>query len=315
MTATISLETAPCDLCGEREAITLFHGRDYRFGRPEEYPVVQCRSCGLVRIDPRPTQDALNDLYETEYPVEEVDAPEPGTPRWQRLRELWHRIAGNYAERLIARASKGESVLDVGCAYGKFLLPLKRKGLKVYGVEVNPRGVAYCRAAGINVFCGTLEDAQIPDALVDTVILSQVLEHVRSPIQTLKEIHRVLKPGGRVFVLCPNGDGYLRTLFGRYWHGWHIPFHLYVFTPQTLTRVAEAAGFAVARIETVTPDDFLSTSMKSYVVREAHGGRSLDRAQVFNTLLFRALAAPLLRLADLLLPGKGDCLDVELVKT
>jgi SAM-dependent methyltransferase len=234
-------------------------------------------------------------------------------PRWQRLRELWHRIAGNYTDRLIARATG--SVLDVGCGYGKFLLPLKQRGCEVHGVEVNPRCVDFCRAAGIKVFCGTLEHANLPDSFVDSVILSQVLEHVRSPIQTLREIHRVLKPRGRVFVLCPNGDGYLRDLFGRYWHGWHIPFHLYVFTAQTLTRIAEEAGFAVARTETVTPDDFLTTSLKSYFVRDSNGGRSLDRARIFNTLLFRALASPWLRFADLLLPRKGDCLDVELVKT
>ncbi len=312
MTTPLDLETVPCDLCGERETATLFVGTDRRFGAPGEYPVVQCTSCGLVRLNPRPTQDALNDLYETHYPSEVVGAPDLGLPRWQPLRRLWHRVAGNYTDRLIARASG--TVLDVGCAYGKFLLPLKQKGCEVYGVEVNPRCVEFCRAAGLSVSSGTIEEAQVADASLDCVILSQVLEHVGSPTRTLKAIHRILKPGGRVFVFCPNGEGYLRDLFGKNWHGWHIPFHLYVFTRQTVARVAEEAGFSVARCRTVTPDDFFTTSLKSWLFGGTVGLRAETQGRVFDSPIFRALACPWLRLADSVLRGKGDCLDIELVK-
>ncbi len=310
MTTGVELETVPCDLCGEREAATLFVGRDLRFGRPEPYPMVQCMSCGLIRLNPRPTRDALDDLYEQGYPVPVLDSP--GSRRWESLRRLWHAVMGNYTDRVIARAYG--RVLDVGCGYGKFLLPLKEKGCDVYGLEVNPRCIAYCRSVGLTVSSGAIEEADLADASLDCVILSQVLEHVGSPTQTLKEIHRVLKPGGSVLIFCPNGEGYLRDLFGSTWHGWHIPFHLHVFTVQTLRRLAEEASFRVARVRTVTPDDFFTTSLKSYLFGGRTGVRAVTRGRMLDSAIFRALACPWLRLADLVLPGKGDCLDVELVK-
>ena len=305
MTSAVDLETVPCDLCGGREATTLLVGRDRRFGDPHQYPVVQCMSCGLIRLNPRPTRTALDELYERDYPVLLPDDAPGGDQRWASLRRLWHRLMGNYHDRVIAKAHG--RVLDVGCGYGKFLLPLKEKGCEVYGLEVNPKCVEFCRAAGLSVSSGTIEEAHVADASLDCVILSQVLEHVGSPTQTLKEIHRLLKPGGRVFVFCPNGDGYLRDLFGKNWHGWHIPFHLYVFTRRTVAQVADEAGLSVARCRTVTPDDFFTTSLKSWLFGDTRG-------RVFDSAIFRALVCPWLRLADAVLRGKGDCLDVELVK-
>lgn len=312
MTTAVDLETVPCDLCGERDARTLFLGRDYRFGRTEQYPVVECKSCGLVRLNPRPTREALDSMYESEYPVGMAPSPDQGMRRWKSLRRLWHGVTGSYGDRLIARAYG--RVLDVGCGDGKFLFSLQEKGCEVYGIEVNPRCVESCCASGLTVFNGTLEEANLADASFDCVILSQVLEHLGSPTRALKEIHRILRPGGRIFVFCPNGDGYLRDLFGTSWHGWHIPFHLHVFTRRTLARLAHQAGFEVARIRTVTPDDFCTTSLKAYLFGSRAGVRTVERGQPFDSVLFRALACPWLRLADLVLHGKGDCLDAELVK-
>jgi SAM-dependent methyltransferase len=313
MSAGVELESVPCDLCGRSEGTVLFVGRDYRFGRTEQYTFVRCESCGLIRLNPRPSMSALQELYELEYPIEMETSPERGIRKSELLRSLWHRLTGNYTDRVITRV-RGR-VLDVGCGYGKYLLPLKKKGCEVYGVEVNPKCVDFCRKAGLTVFRGTLEEANFPDAFVDFVILSQVLEHVPSPKRTLKEIHRVLKPSGRVLIYCPNGKGYLRDLFGMYWHGWHIPFHLYVFTAPTLTQLANEAGFAVARIRTVTPVDFLTTSLKSYFYGRKAGVRAVERGKAFDSLVFRALVSPLLRLADFLWKERGDCLDAELVKS
>ena len=312
MTTAVELETVPCDLCGEADAQTLFLGRDYRFGRTQQYPVVQCNSCGLVRLNPRPTQQALVRLYDEDYPVEDGLADAEGTRLGGLLRAIWHRVSGYSGERLIARAYG--RVVDVGCGYGKLLFPLERKGCEVYGVEVNHRCVEACRAAGLSVTPGTLEEAALPTGLADCVILSQVLEHLASPRRTLREIYHILKPGGRVFVFCPNGDGYLRDVFGKYWHGWHVPFHLFVFTAGTITRLADETGFRVDRTRTVTPDDFLSTSLQSRFFGEPAGVRASERDKVFKTLLFRALTAPALRLLDVVLKAKGDCLEVELVK-
>lgn len=303
----IPLESVPCDLCGSTDHARLLVGRDYRFGLTGSYNLVCCTSCRFIFLNPRPTQEALLQLYEDVYPVKANAPLEVVQPRWQLLRKIWHWISGNYSDQVIRRVTG--RVLDIGCGYGKLLLPLKRKGAEVYGLEINPRCVEACREAGLIVFAGTLEEACLPSGFFDCVILSQVIEHLPSPKRALREIHRILRQAGRVYLFCPNGDGYLKNVFGRYWHGWHIPFHLYVFTAETITRLAEETGYRVARIRTVTPDDFLTTSLKS----DFYG--SIERGKFFDSLVFRAVASPLLRFLDLVLKGKGDCLDVELVKT
>jgi len=81
-----------------------------------------------------------------------------------------------------------------------------------------------------------------------------------------------------------------------------------------VARVAEEAGFSVARCRTVTPDDFFTTSLKSWLFGGTVGLRAETQGRVFDSPIFRALACPWLRLADSVLRGKGDCLDIELVK-
>jgi len=130
-------------------------------------------------------------------------------------------------------SAKGK-ILDIGCSYGVLLQILREKGGDVYGVETNLRFVKICREKGLNVIYGTLKDAKYPNSFFDIIILSQVIEHVPSPTEILKEVWRILRPGGRVFIYCPNADSYLRKIFGKYWHGWHIPFHFYAFTEVNL---------------------------------------------------------------------------------
>ncbi len=311
-TVEVALERVACDLCGSSDHAPLFVGADYRFGRKGQYAVVQCNSCGLVFLNPRPTQETLVRLYEADYPDEGGDHPAAGWRSWETLRRFWHQLSGYSGDRLIARV-KGR-VVDVGCGYGKLMLPLRQKGCEVYGTEVNANCVAFCRATGLNVVEGTLEDARLPTDFADSVILSQVLEHVPSPKRTLQEIHRILRPNGTAYVFCPNGEGYLRDVFGRFWHGWHIPFHLYVLTAETITRLADHAGLRVAVARTVTPTDFLTTSLKSSVYGARDGVRPSERGKMIDSLAFRAMVSPPLRLLDVLLKRRGDCLEVELVK-
>jgi ubiquinone/menaquinone biosynthesis C-methylase UbiE len=93
--------------------------------------------------------------------------------------------------------------LDIGCGNSHLLLSLKQKSCKSYGVETNPKSVKICKELGLEVFCGTIEEAKFPDEFFDTVIMSQSLEHFPSPKTRLKEIWRILKPGGKRFHILP----------------------------------------------------------------------------------------------------------------
>jgi SAM-dependent methyltransferase len=312
----MKLEYVDCDLCGSSLYAGLFEARDYRFGRSDEYSMVRCNDCGLVYINPRPTPESIARLYEEDY------TPEVGTAQLPRvesrssirlLKSFWHRFNGLYQDEVI-RGARGR-VLDVGCGIGNLLLPLREMGNDAYGIELNPRSVKICDELGLNVFCGTLEEANFDDGFFDAVILSQVAEHLPSPKNSLKEFRRILKPEGRLYIFCPNEDSYLSKLFGRYWHGWHIPFHFYTFDNLTIRSLAREAGFAVKRLKTVTPTHFFIVSLKSYLFGEIdNGARPLSRGKLLDTMIFRAFVSPVFRVLDSLLYGRGDCIKLVLRK-
>jgi SAM-dependent methyltransferase len=146
-------------------------------------------------------------------------------PRWDVEREL-----------------RGAVVLDFGCGYGgKTVEYAVRCGAeRVCGIEPFPdvidQATAFARARAVaNVDFRVCEQLRIPydTNTFDCVLTMDVLEHVENPFVSLKEIHRVLKPGGRAFVVFPPYEGvmshhldYISLLPGLHW----------MFSPHTLVR-------------------------------------------------------------------------------
>ena len=312
---SIKLESIKCDLCHSNNNILLLQTRDYRYGHPEMFNIVKCNNCELIYMNPRPTTESISKLYEEDYtPDNKLKIlPKVETVRWETtLKKIWHKINGQYVDEIIKKA-KGR-ILDVGCGNGYLLLLLEQKGCEVFGVEVNPNSVKICESLGLEIFCGTIEEAKFPDNFFDIIILSQVLEHFSSPKVSLRETFRILKPSGKVFIYCPNANSYLARLFGKYWHGWHLPFHFYAFTKDTIEKLAIETGFKINRISTITPDNFFIVSLKDYFFGEKNSNiRPIDRSKFFDSLFFRIVISPVFRLLDLLTQN-GDCLKVELEK-
>ena len=91
---------------------------------------------------------------------------------------------------------------------------------EVYGVEPREAAAKEARAvSGAEVRVGTIGQAQWPSEHFDVVTLWDVLEHVPDPMATLRETHRVLRPGGIVLARVPNGGSWEARLFGLTWAG------------------------------------------------------------------------------------------------
>lgn len=312
----IKLESISCDLCGALNNITLFRARDYRFGHPEIFNIVRCISCGLIYLNPRPTSGSINKLYEEDYITENRPSivTEVDTSRWKAsLVRIGRKFIGSYTDEIINQSAG--KILDIGSGNGYLLLSLKQKSCEVFGVETNWKSVNMCKKLGVTVFHGTLEESRYPDSFFDVVLLSQVLEHLPSPQKALKEIWRILKPGGKVFIYMPNPQGYIAMVFGKYWHGWHIPFHFYSLPGDTIRKLAEKTGFTITKIRTVTPTRFFTVSLKGYLWGEKKGNtKPIEKGRFLDSALFIISISPLFRILDFILPKKGDCLRVIMMK-
>jgi 2-polyprenyl-3-methyl-5-hydroxy-6-metoxy-1,4-benzoquinol methylase len=94
---------------------------------------------------------------------------------------------------------KGGKVLDVGC--GDMFLASVLPDFNWTGIDINP-GLSISKLA----ICHDLSDMPYPgdSNSFDTIICSEVLEHLFDPVGPTKEIHRLLKPGGTYIVSTPN---------------------------------------------------------------------------------------------------------------
>jgi ubiquinone/menaquinone biosynthesis C-methylase UbiE len=108
---------------------------------------------------------------------------------------------------------KPKVVADIGAGYGTVSLSLAKKGFEVYAIEPSSEERAIIKhllakhsryKSKIKVINGNAESLTLRDNSVDLCILSQVLEHVQSPSKTFKEISRVLKKGGNLYLCSPN---------------------------------------------------------------------------------------------------------------
>jgi len=235
-------ETTPCKLCGATETEWMWAAHDLDFNIPGEFPLVRCRRCGLIYLQSRPTPQEIGRYYPPEY------SPYRGAiqderfflVRWARRRTILRRcrVVEQVSPRVPGR------ILDVGCSTGIFLDAMREGGWETQGIDLSPQAVEYARQRlGLQVFQGQLLEAQLPPNFFDVVTLWDVLEHTFDPLETLREVNRLLVEGGIVELTLPHWESFDRRLFGREWIGYDCPRHLFIFSRPVLRNLLEKSGF------------------------------------------------------------------------
>ena len=150
------------------------------------------------------------------------------------------RIFFEQLDRALGTTTKGRKVLEIGCGAGGMMGPLQRYG-DVTGLDIDLEYVAYCKERGFaRVLCGSGYELPFGDATFDLVCLFDTIEHIPDDVQALREIHRVLKPGGSVFVSVPAYQ-WLWSQNDKTAH------HFRRYTRRRLLRALRAAGLAPVR--------------------------------------------------------------------
>jgi len=240
-----------CPLCGAKSPKELYCCFD-------DFRVVRCTTCRFVYTTLPVDKEVLEQLYAESYYHTET--------RQQYYFENAVTAANVASENSnirdfrqglewIEKYRPSGRLLDVGCAVGVFLAIAKDRGWDVTGVDVSPFAVAYAREKlGVNAVAGELEDVAFPDGHFDVITLWDVIEHFPDPIATLREVRRILKDDGLLFVNTPNEQSLLKV-FARFfycasggkftypvrkmYHQWHLTY----FTAESLQRALRLSGF------------------------------------------------------------------------
>ena len=119
--------------------------------------------------------------------------------------------------RLLSKYKMPSPLLDIGCGDGvfaKIFFSSAKQNRKVYGLDMNLKEIELARKSGAyyKVKMGDALDKPFKDNFFSTVFTNSVLEHTYSLHLSLKEIARVLKPGGKLYVTIPS-DRFTKELF------------------------------------------------------------------------------------------------------
>jgi 2-polyprenyl-3-methyl-5-hydroxy-6-metoxy-1,4-benzoquinol methylase len=230
-----------CDLCDatDFEPIAAIDRR----GQPLQTYV--CRRCGLVCHKDVPTDHQLDSYYANEY---RHDYHGEVTPSARRVLRAW-RNGQRIARQLRPWLEPSASVFEVGAGIGCTVKALDFAGCRASGIDPGIGFAEYAREVlRANVSVSRLFDLA-PEPKHDLVLLVHVIEHFNSPRRALDHIWRLLRPGGRLYVECPN----LAAPFARRSRLFHFA-HIHNFTPQTLAMLAGRSGFHVERTYSTVDD-------------------------------------------------------------
>lgn len=189
---------------------------------------------------PQPSEQVLEASYAESYA--------PFNARPGLAQRLGERLAQREANYLASLVEPSRAVVDIGCGTGRFLERLRRAGWRgtLAGLEPAPDvAAAAARRLGVPVQTGSIEDMDIDEGSMGTVVLRHVIEHLRDPREALRRVRRILEPRGFVYVATPDARALAATVFGRYWHGYDPPRHLFAFTRDGLRRLLAREGFEV----------------------------------------------------------------------
>lgn len=255
--AALACEAVACALCGSAEQRPVLATRDWLHDAPGVFQIVRCAACGHLYESPRPQLAELERLYPADYAPhqvrEETAAATPGrSQRFLRripgLRPLVRALLENRSTWMPPLEPGKNRIVELGCATGWFLEQLRARGWDATGVEPVAAPAEVARRRGFAVHVGSLESAGFPSESFDAACAWMVLEHLPDPAATLRELRRLLKPGGCLALSVPNAGCWERHVFGRYWYAWMAPVHFQHFTPRTLRRLLAESGFDALRL-------------------------------------------------------------------
>jgi ubiquinone/menaquinone biosynthesis C-methylase UbiE len=205
---------------------------------------------------------------------------------------------------------RGRRVLDCGCGAGDYVLALRRRGADAWGIEFSRDKLATAPAhvAG-RLSVGDLHDIALRDATIDVALMNEVLEHVPDDGRALREVHRVLKPGGTLLIFSPNRrypfethGAFLKGSRRRIPH--YVPLIPYVplpvattvmdfwarnYWPGELRRLVRDAGFSITHTDYVWQTfEGISNHQPAIIARSKKAlriiSRSLERTPLLRTL-------------------------------
>jgi 2-polyprenyl-3-methyl-5-hydroxy-6-metoxy-1,4-benzoquinol methylase len=302
-----------CPLCGSQGDILFMNLTDRLYKSPGKWNLRKCKnqSCSLLWLDPRPNLDEVWKVYNNYYTHSDSSASllyrfsrwiEEGYYSWAYGYKLNVSVLQKLAGALIyilptekaeydfniMELDKKETgkILDVGCGNGFFISILKNRGWDVEGLETDLKAVEFCKSQGLNAKHGDLHTQNYPDNTFDAVALAHVIEHVYDPVNLVKEIYRILKPGGQIILATPNSKSWMfNEKFNSNWFSLHSPGHVQIFNRKNLCSLLESYGFKITTSKTSARNEWYVYLGSRSIEETGNFGMGVERHNKWHIIL------------------------------
>lgn len=248
----VELEESDCPNGCARDDEAVLAGRDRLHDLPGRFTVVRCKTCGLMRTNPRPTPSSIGYYYPSDYSPY-LDSI-PGKLK-RRKKDSWHRRLRQQAQRLLGiqdprdlPLSPPGRLLEIGCAGGAYLARASAEGWTVSGIDFSDEAAQRARDAGFAAIGAPIEEVPAPTEKYHVIVGWMVFEHLHQPEHTFRRIREWIRDDGRLVMSVPDAGALEFRLFGARWYALQLPAHMTHFTSRTLPPLLRDCGWEVERI-------------------------------------------------------------------
>lgn len=195
----------------------------------------------MLITSPQPLPDELMKYYQSDQYISHTDSNKGilnTVYQWVKAYMLSQKL--NWLKDF---KSEGR-LLDIGAGTGEFLLAAKNRGWEVLGTEPSSQARELALKKGITL---KKEDFYFNSNTFDVITMWHVLEHVSDLHNQVKELKRMLRPGGLLIIAVPNYRSYDAEVYSEYWAGYDVPRHLWHFSKQSIERIFGKNGFSLVQ--------------------------------------------------------------------
>ena len=238
-----------------------------------------------------PAAEELHAVYGEAY-FRNARSAETGYDDYEADRFCIARTANRRLEAIEKFVPARGRLLDVGCALGFFMEAAAHRGWLVEGVDISDHATSYARdELGLDARTGTLHTVALDPDSFDVVTAWDVIEHVLDPVEELRAMRRLLRPGGLLVLSTPDIGSRVARVTKSRWMGFKLAEeHLVYFDRDTIEKAVAHAGFEVVEMRPIGKDvslEFFSRRLQLYagpfakVMEKSVNALGLGRASVY----------------------------------
>ena len=210
-----------CKICNSSNCKFAFNAKGFE--------LFKCENCNFVFVEPLPSNEIIADIYRSEY-----------FDKGKYIDDFATKMEYNRRIKLIQNAILGRSkILDFGCASGDFVNFTGEK-YQIFGVDISDDAIHLAKKKYPQFGSRFLffKDFDCSNEKFDAIVLWDVIEHVKNPTETLKNLKKYLNKNGVFILSTPNIGSLTAKLFRSKWAFMTPPEHLCFFDKKSIEKLA-----------------------------------------------------------------------------